>query len=336
MFNEIRHIMEEQLSNGKNFAIAQIIGRISPSSSKIGDKAIILESGQLIGWIGGGCVRGIVIKEALDVIQTKKFIKIRVSPEGGTKEKSNFKEYIMSCQSKGTVEIMIESVIAQPEIVIIGKSNIARKLAKIATESDFKVSVLANNIAPEMFPSVNFISEKIDFKSFSNLNNSYIIVTTQGDDDEISVLKAMQTTAQFIGFVSSRKKTNDIKDYLKNNGVNKNRIAQLRSPIGLDINAKLASEVSISILAEVIQHFRSGKPIQSEDYSVSKKDSESNTISSTFQDEFFINPVCNVPVSKTNPKHIIEYEGEKVFFCCDGCKNTFEKNPTQYISNKKQ
>ena len=67
-----------------------------------------------------------------------------------------------------------------------------------------------------------------------------------------------------------------------------------------------------------------------------KKDSESNTISSTFQDEFFINPVCNVPVSKTNPKHIIEYEGEKVFFCCDGCKNTFEKNPTQYISNKKQ
>ena len=93
----------------------------------------------------------------------------------------------MSCQSKGTVEIMIESVIAQPEIVIIGKSNIARKLAKIATESDFKVSVLANDIAPEMFPSVNFISEKIDFKSFSNLNNSYIIVTTQGDDDEISV-----------------------------------------------------------------------------------------------------------------------------------------------------
>ena len=146
----------------------------------------------------------------------------------------------------------------------------------------------------------------------------------------------MQTTAQFIGFVSSRKKTKDIKDYLKNNGVNQNRIAQLRSPIGLDINAKLASEVSISILAEVIQHFRSGKPIQSEDYSVSKKDSESNTISSTFQDEFFINPVCNVPVSKTNPKHIIEYEGEKVFFCCDGCKNTFEKNPTQYISNKKQ
>lgn len=336
MFNELRHVMEEQLSNGKNFAIAQIIGRISPSSSKIGDKAIILESGQLIGWIGGGCVRGIVIKEALDVIQTKKFSKIRVSPKEGTKEKLNFKEYIMSCQSKGTVEIMIESVIAQPEIVIVGKSNIARKLAKIATESDFKVTVLANDVASEMFPSVDSINEKVDFKSFSNLNNSYIIVTTQGDDDETSVLKAMRTTSKFVGFVSSRKKTKDIKDYLINNGLNKDRVAELRSPIGLNINAKLASEVAISILAEVILHFRSGKPIQIKNSSVSENDEYPNANSTTFQKEFYINPVCNVPVSRANSKHIIEHEGEKVFFCCDGCKNSFEKNPSQYISNKKK
>jgi xanthine dehydrogenase accessory factor len=38
-----------------------------------------------------------------------------------------------------------------------------------------------------------------------------------------------------------------------------------------------------------------------------------------------------VPVSKKNPKHIVEYQGEKVYFCCDGCKVSFDKNPSQYI-----
>ena len=65
MFNELALKIEEYLNNGSNFAIAQVINRIAPSSGKVGDKAIILESGELIGWIGGGCVRGILLKKLL-------------------------------------------------------------------------------------------------------------------------------------------------------------------------------------------------------------------------------------------------------------------------------
>lgn len=335
MFNELRHIMEEQFSKGNNFAFAQVIGRIAPSSSKIGDKAIILESGKLIGWIGGGCVRGIVIKEAIEVIQTKRHSKIRIAPEGRSKEKTNFKEYIMSCQSKGTVEILIESVISQPEIIIVGKSNIARKLAKIASESDFKVSVLSKTINPETFPTAHFLSEKIDFSQFQNLKNSYIIVTTQGEDDENSVLKAMESTSQFVGFVASRKKTEDIKAFLIEKGIDPIRANQLKSPVGLDINAKLASEVAISILAEVIDHFRKGNFSKEENVDENSIEKTSAVASNAFEEEYYINPVCNVPVSKANPKHIVSYKGENVYFCCDGCKTTFEKNPSAYFPEKK-
>jgi len=55
------------LAKGSNFAVAQVIDRIAPTSGKVGDKALILDTGELIGWIGGGCVRGIMIKEALEV-----------------------------------------------------------------------------------------------------------------------------------------------------------------------------------------------------------------------------------------------------------------------------
>jgi xanthine dehydrogenase accessory factor len=27
----------------------------------------------------------------------------------------------------------------------------------------------------------------------------------------------------------------------------------------------------------------------------------------------------------------MEYEGEKVYFCCDGCKESFEADPEKYM-----
>jgi xanthine dehydrogenase accessory factor len=334
MFNELTLNIEAQLAKGSDFAIAQVVDRMAPSSGKVGDKALILESGEMIGWVGGGCVRGIVIKEALDVIRTKRYKRVRISPEGGTRETATYKEYVMSCQSKGTVEILIEPMIAQPEIIIAGKSNIARKLAALAIAADFRVSVLAIDADSQMFPGVHRVYDKIDFSPFKNLDNSYIIVTTRGENDDLVVRKALQTRAGYIGFVASTKKAEDIRAKLSKEGLSEDDISRLRSPVGLDINAKLASEVAISILAEVVDDFRNGRGSTSNGKQEAPSEATTpveSTTGDTFAEEYYINPVCQVPVSRKNPKHIIEYKGELVYFCCDGCKVSFEKNPAQYI-----
>ncbi len=329
MFNEIALKIEENLAKGENFAIAQVIDRIAPSSGKVGDKALIMDTGELIGWIGGGCVRGIVIKEAMNVIRSKKYRRIRISPEGGTTETENFKEYVMSCQSKGTVEVLIEPVLPQPELIIAGKSNIARKLSQMANAADFRVTVLAVDVDPQMFPSAHAIHNEVDFSILNIHDNTSIVVTTQGHNDEEAVQKALQTKADYVGFVASAAKSEDIQTYLKGQGISEERIKDLRSPVGIDINAKLAGEVAISILAEIIRNFRqgTGKDKSSTQSSIQSQAGKN----SKFSEEYYINPVCQVPVSKTNPKHIIEYKGEKVYFCCDGCKVSFEKDPDKYI-----
>ncbi len=335
MFNELALQIEKHLAQGSNFAIAQVVDRIAPSSGKVGDKALILESGELIGWVGGGCVRGIVIKEAIEVIKTKRYRRVRISPEGGTRETANYKEYVMSCQSKGTLEVMIEPVLPQPELVLVGKSNIARKLSQLGAAADFRVTVMANAIDAQMFPTAYKVVEQVDFSQLINIANAYIIVTTQGENDDISVKKALESSVRYVGFVASKKKAEDMRVYLQSVGLPKERIAQLKSPVGLDINAKLASEVAISILAEVIDHFRNGKaettmPIHEKEVTNSTETLPSPS-ETKFAEEYYINPVCQVPVSKSNPKHIVEYQGEKVYFCCDGCKVSFEKNPASYI-----
>ena len=333
MFNEIVLKIEEHLAEGSNFAIAQVIDRIAPSSGKVGDKALILDTGELIGWIGGGCVRGIVVKEALDVIKSKRYRRVRISPEGGTRETENYKEYVMSCQSKGTVELMIEPVIPQAEIIVVGKSNIARKLVQMAAAADFRVTIMAIDADTQTFPEANKVLGEVKFDSIQNIRNTHIIVTTQGEDDELSVKKAMQTQATYVGYVASARKSEDIQTYLRTEGISEERISQLRSPVGLDINAKLASEVAISILAEVIEHFRNKSKAEHSCCGSSKTaKTETTAAEDKFAEDYYINPVCNVPVSKKNPKHIIEHKGEKVYFCCDGCKVSFENDPAKYIT----
>ena len=335
MFSELAIKLQEYLEQGVNLAVAQVIDRSAPSSSKVTDKAIILESGELVGWIGGGCVRGIVIKEALDVIRTKRYRKVRISPEGGLSSGTHIKNYIMSCQSGGTVEVIIEPVFPLPELIVVGKSNIARKLAAIAATADFKVTAMSKDADKHMFPLASVVKDNVSFSDIKNFSNTYVVIATQGEDDEENVEKALATAAKYVGYVSSSKKSDLLKQYLTSKDVPNERIEILKSPVGIDINAKLAGEVAISILAEIVEDFRNEKPVSSDccgsKTSEEEEQVQDQNVNEKFSEEYYINPVCGVPVSKKSPKHIVDYQGEKVYFCCDGCKVSFEKNPSQYI-----
>lgn len=40
-------------------------------------------------------------------------------------------------------------------------------------------------------------------------------------------------------------------------------------------------------------------------------------------------PVCGMKVGEKGPK--AEYGGRTYYFCCDGCKRSFEKEPEKYV-----
>jgi len=45
---------------------------------------------------------------------------------------------------------------------------------------------------------------------------------------------------------------------------------------------------------------------------------------------------CPVSGKPSNPEVFTEYNGEKVYFCCEGCKEEFEKNPEKYMDKDKE
>ncbi|MEL6925488.1 MAG: XdhC family protein [Bacteroidota bacterium] len=312
------------------YAMAMVVNRMIPSSGKPGDKAIIKKDGSLEGWVGGGCTRGIIIKEAMAAMEDGTPRVVRISPDDDQQPRAGIMDYKMTCHSGGTVEVYIEPVLPRPQIIIIGKSAIAGALVRLAKAMDYHVTVMARGIDAAAFAEANTIMDTIDFSEIDLSYKSYVIVATQGEGDEEGMEQAMAQQPGYLAFIASRKKANHVYQYLREKGISFDQLKQVKTPAGLDINAKLPEEIALSILAEIVQTMRSKKADATPQPAASN-----NTDTAAMAEEWFVNPVCGVPVSKSNPKHIVEHEGTAVYFCCDGCKVTFEKSPDSYIAKMK-
>ena len=329
MHEEFFDKLEELRKKNEPFVTATVVRREVPSSGKSGDKAIIDKFGRMTGWIGGGCVKGIILKEADDAIKSGRSRLVKVGKSLSTLKQEGVVDYKMTCMSEGTVEVFIEPVLPSPHLVVVGKTAIAKALVKIARTAGFRITVVANDITPQTFEKVDELITQISLEPVKLTSSSSIVVCTQGDLDEEALGQALQKKCSYIGFVASRKKRTGVFNLLVQQGVDQKKLDTVHSPAGIDIAAKRPEEVAISIMAEIIQ-VHNNKPQLAESFI----DTEGGVNADNEPDikpTYYINPVCGVPVDKNSPKHIIDYQGEKVYFCCDGCKVKFEAEPARYM-----
>lgn len=324
MLDKFLEKSQELNKNNEPFSIAVVVRREAPSSGKTGDKAVIDKFGDITGWVGGGCVKSIIIKEAEDAMKTGKPRLVKIGNMQSAGKQEGVIEYKMTCHSEGTVEVYIEPILPAPHLVVIGFSAIARSLVKIAKTSGFRVTVVAPDAKPGSFEKVDELITQLNLDQVKTTNASFIVVATQGEQDEKALEQALSKQQSYIGFVSSRKKKDSIMDYLLQSGNDKKKLDKIKSPAGIDIKAKTPEQVAISILAEIIQ-------VQNSLSSASGFTKYDETREEAGKPKFYINPVCGIPIDTKNPKHVIDYQGELVYFCCDGCKIKFEQEPAKYM-----
>ena len=324
---ELQLEVEKSQESGTPLAMAMVVRREAPTSSKQGDKALTAKDGTVTGWIGGGCTKGIIIKEALEAMNQGTPRLVRIAPNGGVNDQKGVKNYTMTCMSGGTVEVYIEPIMQKSTLLIFGRSHIAKALCSLAAASNYSVKVISDLAEGEMFPAATGVYSLDGFKE-SVKSNDFVVVCTQGEDDENSLKAALSYNTNYLGFVASRRKANGIYNTLRHMQVDNYQLARIKTPAGLDINAKTPEEVAISILAEIIQLKREGQEKATENkLKMPDPIAEDNVL----QEDLYINPVCKIPIQKSTAKHILEYKNEKVYFCCDGCKISFEADPEKYM-----
>lgn len=316
MFDQFLSKAEELLAKGQPFAVAVVVRYQAPISGKPGNKAIVFADGKIWGWIGGGCAQPVVIREALKALADGQPRLIRISPSSPPED--GIVDYAMTCHSGGTLDIFIEPVLPKPHVLILGRSPVAVTLSKLASATNYTVTVAAPDADPENFPDAGLVQTDLDLSQLKITAQTFIVVSTQGECDEEALEKALSTNAGYVAFVASKVKAAKVLEYLRGQGVPAARLSQVRSPAGLDIRAASPEEIAVSILTEIIQ-IHGTKP------AAPRRKAELPSPMQEAKD-----PICGMMVAIVTAKHTSEFQGNSFYFCCAGCKQQFDKQPDKY------
>ena len=268
---EVMDLVAQLKAAEQAFVLATVVRTVSVTAAKAGAKAIIRPDGTIVaGWIGGGCVRGAVLKAARDALTDGEPRMVSVQPENllvelGVKPGENRDGVRFStnmCPSKGTMDVFVEPVLPHPSLIILGGSPVALSLAVQARQLGYHVTVAAPAADLPETPDADIL---IDGFALGKLNQAkrFIVVSTQGKGDEAALRTAVSTEAAYHAFVGSRRKMTALRAKLIAEGIDAAIIDRIRVPAGLDLGAITPEEIAMSILAEITVERRRGQRMPS-------------------------------------------------------------------------
>lgn len=157
-------------------------------------------------------------------------------------------------------EVFIEKIGAIKTLVICGAGHVALSVVKLAKMIGFYVIVIDDR--EEFTISAKKAgADKVICDSFENAlnnikssNDTYYVVVTRGHDfDKQCVEMALNKPNAYIGMMGSKSKVTTIKKKLVSEGYDKEKIDEIKAPIGLDIGAEGPEEIAIAIISQIIE-----------------------------------------------------------------------------------
>jgi xanthine dehydrogenase accessory factor len=237
-----------------------VVRTVAATAAKAGAKAIIRADGTISeGWIGGGCARAAVLKAAREAIADGRSRLVSVQPPDVLQaqgvapgdEQAGIRFVKNMCPSQGTMDILVEAVLPQPQIVVCGSSPVAVALAELGRRIGFAITACVPAAEQPAFADADRRIEGYAL-TVDEQGARFIVVSTQGRGDEAALQAALAVDADYVAFVGSRKKADALRARLAERGVPPERLARLKAPAGLDLGAITPDEIAVSILAEII------------------------------------------------------------------------------------
>ena len=285
-------------ARGEPFVLATVVAYKSPQSAKPGSKAVIKADGSWIGWVGGGCVQPIVLREAKRALQTGQPKLLTISSDAARDDWNGVESFRMTCEGGGSLEIYLEPFLPKPQLLIVGNSPVAETLAQLGALLDFEVVV-----ADTDFSSVK---DQID-------ESSYVVVATMGIRDEEGLLAVIGTRPRYLGLVASRKKSEALFEYVRTTGTTEEDLAVITCPAGLEIWSETLPEIALSVAAEITRIRRTSAE-------------QPQTVATA------IDPICGMTVEIENAKYSSVVDGKTIYFCCLRCKETYDRPQISQIT----
>jgi xanthine dehydrogenase accessory factor len=296
---------------GTPFVWATVVRANRPTSAKAGDSAIVLADGELSGFVGGECAESTVRAQSLQVLATGETRLLRITPDvpdeqsgaqsgggsdGGSDEQPDRGVVTVHnpCLSGGTLEILLEPAVPVPVVAVFGSAPIASALVR--ADRLFGLQVRAVTSPDELV---------LD-------GTAALVVASHGRDEEPILTAALQAGIPYVGLVASRKRGPAVVDSLP---VDDALRASVHTPAGLDIGARSAPEVALSILAEIVSTRQERET--GEDESVPRDAAPAQALAMARD------PVCGMDVVAVESSLHVDLPTGRVYFCGTGCRSAY-------------
>ena len=235
------------------FVLATVVAREPPQSARVGAHALVHADGRIDGWIGGGCVRPTVVREARAALAEGRPRLVRLNPGADPDPRSEVRVFVLTCQGEGAVDIYLEPVLPAPVLLVLGATPVGRALARLAPEAGLDVAELDPALVPGGDAGVTQLSEQV-VAALAGAGERFLVVATMGEGDEEALEVAVrEADGAYVGLVASRKKAESLFAYLRARGLPAERMGNVKAPAGLDLGAATPGEIAVSILAEIVQ-----------------------------------------------------------------------------------
>jgi xanthine dehydrogenase accessory factor len=168
----------------------------------------------------------------------------------------------------GEVEIYIEPYQPPATVLVIGCGHVGKAIADLASWLGYRVAVNDDReelVVPDEIPTADlYLPGSIDdaLAIFRPTSNTFITVVTRNVMIDRQILPhLLETPAPYIGVIGSRRRWEETKRLLVEDGFNEEQLTRFHSPIGLELHAETPKEIALSIMAEIVmfRHINSGK-----------------------------------------------------------------------------
>lgn len=283
------------------FVQATVVRAERPTSAKVGDCALVLSDGTIDGFVGGVCAESTVRLESLRLLHAGESGLLRITPTADPAEpdRGDGRRTVNNpCLSGGTLEIFLEAVVPPTLVTVFGDAPVARALVQLGGALDWDVRATTDAGAP-IAP-----------------DTAAVVVASHGRDEAAVLAAALKAEVPYVALVASPRRGAAV---LAEVGAPPESRGRVRVPAGLDIGARTAPEIALSVFADIVAR----RPrVRLPDGAAGAEAAAPATEPVVARD-----PICGMDVAVTAASLSATHDGVTRYFCGTGCRQAFLDDP---------
>ncbi len=272
------------------FVVATVIRARRPTSVRPGFSAVVLRDGTIEGFVGGQCAESSVRLHSLHALESGEPLLLRIVPSSADSRPSSSD----ADDSIGAAVVERNPCLSGGSLEIFLEPQLpAARLMVVGS------TPIADALAG-VSAAAGFDVDHVKGAEAHPGDGDAVVVASHGHEEERVLVEALRAGVPYVALVASALRGEavraalDVPDELR---------GKLHTPAGLAIGARTPEEVAISILAELVSEQRAN-PIR-------------GAVTAA------VDPVCSMEVAVTAQTPFLDLEGERVFFCSTGCRDSY-------------